>query len=224
MPDGGTLFIDEINQLPLSVQPKFLRALQEKEIDRIGGDEPVPVDVRIIAASNENLEDLVREGRFRSDLYYRLNVISLYVPPLRDRIEDIESISRYIIDELNAQLGKSVNEIDREAMEMLKRQIWHGNVRELRNSIERAMNFTTGNVIHEEDFQLDGGQEALNIKLPDLSMVSGERLIDAARDDAEKEVIIKVLKHFGNNKSKAAEYLNIARPSLYRKMKRLGIE
>ena len=109
-------------------------------------------------------------------------------------------------------------------MEMLKRQIWHGNVRELRNSIERAMNFTTGNVIHEEDFQLDGGQEALNIKLPDLSMVSGERLIDAARDDAEKEVIIKVLKHFGNNKSKAAEYLNIARPSLYRKMKRLGIE
>lgn len=222
--DGGTLFIDEINQLPLSVQPKFLRALQEKEIDRIGGDEPVPVDVRIIAASNENLEDLVREGRFRSDLYYRLNVISLYVPPLRDRIEDIESISRYIIDELNAQLGKSVNEIDREAMEMLKRQIWHGNVRELRNSIERAMNFTTGNVIREEDFQLDGGQEALNIKLPDLSMVSGERLIDAARDDAEKEVIIKVLKHFGNNKSKAAEYLNIARPSLYRKMKRLGIE
>lgn len=222
--DKGTLFIDEINQMPLSVQPKLLRVLQEKEIDRIGGDEPVPVDVRIIAASNENLEDLVREGRFRSDLYYRLNVISLYVPPLRDRIEDIESISRCIIDELNAQLGKSVNEIDKEAMEMLKQKIWHGNVRELRNSIERAMNFATGNVIHEEDFQLDGGQEAVNIKLPDLSKVSGERLIDAARDDAEKEVIIKVLKHFGNNKSKAAEYLNIARPSLYRKMKRLGIE
>ena len=103
-------------------RPKLLRVLQEKEIDRIGGDEPIPVDVRIIVASNENLEKLVEEGKFRQDLYYRLNVIGLYIPPLRDRIEDLEGIAGSIIDELNAQLGKSVNGIDKDALEMLKQK------------------------------------------------------------------------------------------------------
>ena len=222
--DKGTLFIDEINQMPLSVQPKLLRVLQEKEIDRIGGDEPIPVDVRIIVASNENLEKLVEEGKFRQDLYYRLNVIGLYRPPLRDRIEDLEGIAGSIIDELNAQLGKSVNGIDKGALEMLKQKRWQGNVRELRNSIERAMNFATGNIIHSEDFQWGWNGRPLNIKMPDLSETKGDRLIDRARDEAEREVIVKVLEHFDNNKSKAAEYLNIARPSLYKKMKRLGID
>ena len=222
--DKGTLFIDEINQMPLSVQPKLLRVLQEKEIDRIGGDEPIPVDVRIIVASNENLEKLVEEGKFRQDLYYRLKVIGLYIPPLRDRIEDLEGIAGSIIDELNAQLGKSVNGIDKGALEMLKQKRWQGNVRELRNSIERAMNFATGNIIHSEDFQWGWNGRPLNIKMPDLSETKGDRLIDRARDEAEREVIVKVLEHFDNNKSKAAEYLNIARPSLYKKMKRLGID
>lgn len=104
--DKGTLFIDEINQMPLSVQPKLLRVLQEKEIDRIGGDEPIPVDVRIIVASNENLEKLVEEGKFRQDLYYRLNVIGLYIPPLRDRIEDLEGIAGSIIDETECSAGQ----------------------------------------------------------------------------------------------------------------------
>ena len=210
--------------MPLSVQPKLLRVLQEKEIDRIGGDEPIPVDVRIIVASNENLEKLVEEGKFRQDLYYRLNVIGLYIPPLSDRIEDLEGIAGSIIDELNAQLGKSVNGIDKGALEMLKQKRWQGNVRELRNSIERAMNFATGNIIHSEDFQWGWNGRPLNIKMPDLSETKGDRLIDRARDEAEREVIVKVLEHFDNNKSKAAEYLNIARPSLYKKMKRLGID
>lgn len=222
--DKGTLFIDEINQMPLSVQPKLLRALQEKEIDRIGGERPISVDVRIIAASNENLENLIKEGQFRKDLYYRLNVISLYIPPLRERIEDLESISRSIIDELNAQLGKSVNDIDDKALEMLKQKKWQGNVRELRNNIERAMNFATGNILRSEDFQWDQSAETLNINLPDLSKTKGAGLIDRARDDAEREVVMKVLEYFNNNKSKAAEYLDIARPSLYRKLKRLGID
>lgn len=222
--DKGTLFIDEINQMPLSVQPKLLRALQEREIDRIGGDRPIPVDVRIIAASNEKLENLVEEGSFREDLYYRLNVISLYIPPLRERLEDLESISQSIIDELNAQLGKSVNEIDSQALEMLKQCSWQGNVRELRNNIERAMNFATGNILRMEDFQWDSDAGPFNINLPDLSKTKGDGLIDRARDDAEREVVLKVLEHFDHNKSKAADYLNIARPSLYRKMKRLGID
>lgn len=221
--DKGTLFIDEINQMPLSVQPKLLRVLQEKEIDRIGGSEPVPVDVRIIAASNEDLKKLVEEGKFRKDLYYRLNVIGLYIPPLRDRLDDIEGIAGSIIDELNVQLGKSVNGIDPDAVEMLKQKKWQGNVRELRNSIERAMNFATDNTLHSDDFQWGRNGEPLNINIPDLNITSGDRLIDKARDDAEREVIIKVLEHFDNNKSKAADYLNIARPSLYKKMKRLGI-
>lgn len=210
--------------MPLSVQPKLLRALQEKEIDRIGGERPISVDVRIIAASNENLENLIKEGQFRKDLYYRLNVISLYIPPLRERIEDLESISRSIIDELNAQLGKSVNDIDDKALEMLKQKKWQGNVRELRNNIERAMNFATGNILRSEDFQWDQSAETLNINLPDLSKTKGAGLIDRARDDAEREVVMKVLEYFNNNKSKAAEYLDIARPSLYRKLKRLGID
>ena len=155
---------------------------------------------------------------------YRLNVISLYIPPLRERIGDLESISRSIIDELNAQLGKSVNDIDDKALEMLKQKKWQGNVRELRNNIERAMNFATGNVLRSEDFQWDQSTETLNINLPDLSKTKGAGLIDRARDDAEREVVMKVLEYFNNNKSKAAEYLDIARPSLYRKLKRLGID
>lgn len=217
--DKGTLFIDEINQMPLSVQPKLLRVLQEKELDRIGGEKTVPVDVRIIAASNEDLKELVKAGKFREDLYYRLNVIRLEIPPLRDRIEDLEDIARSVIEELNTQLGLSVTGIDKDTLESLKQRKWSGNVRELRNAIERAMNFASGNVLHIEDFDL-----AQNGYSVDLNTVKGERLIDQARNNAERDVITKVLEHFNNNKSKAAEYLGIARPLLYQKMKRLDIK
>ncbi len=222
--DKGTLFIDEINQMPMSVQPKLLRVLQEKELDRIGSENPIPIDVRIIAASNENLEKLVQEGKFRSDLYYRLNVIGLYIPPLRERIEDLESIAISIIEELNIQLGKSVTGIDRETLEILKQNRWQGNVRELRNSIERAMNFAKDNVLHIDDFKIEENMIFAGVDLSNLSEIKGDRLINQARDNAEREVIVKVLKHFNNNKSRAAEYLNIARPLLYQKMKRLGID
>lgn len=222
--DKGTLFIDEINQMPMSVQPKILRVLQEKELDRIGRDKPIPIDVRIIAASNENLEELVKAGKFRQDLYYRLNVIGLYIPPLRERIEDLESIARSIIEELNVQLGQSIIGIDKETLEILKQRPWHGNVRELRNSIERAMNFAVDNTLHIEDFKLNEDGAAVGVNLSELSKLKGERLIDQARNNAEREVIVKVLDHFNNNKSKTAEYLGIARPLLYQKMKRLGID
>lgn len=217
--DKGTLFIDEINQMPLSVQPKLLRVLQEKEIDRVGGEKPVPVDVRIIAASNENLREMVKLGTFRQDLYYRLNVIELKVPPLRERMEDLEDIARSIIEELNAQLGLSVAGIDCEAIEFLKERTWNGNVRELRNVIERAMNFTSDNMLHKEDFNLS--QSRLDAELP---QVSGDRLLDEVKNHAEREAILKVLAHFNNNRTRAAEYLHIARPVLYQKMKRLGLK
>lgn len=222
--DKGTLFIDEINQMPLSVQPKLLRALQEKEIDRIGGDKPVPVDVRIIAASNEDLYELVKAGKFRGDLYYRLNVISIDIPPLRERIEDLECIAQSVIEELNVQMGASVSGIDKETIEILKQREWPGNVRELRNAIERAMNFTTDNILDIDDFNLEAGELLTSVSISDMSKDKGKRLLDQAKNKAEREVILKVLSHFNNNKSKTAEYLGIARPLLYQKMKRLGIK
>lgn len=219
--DKGTLFIDEINQMPMDIQPKLLRVLQEKELDRIGGEKPIPIDVRIIAASNENLKELVKQGKFRKDLYYRLNVIELEVPPLRERAEDIGSIAQFIIEELNVQMGRSVTGIEEEALEALRRRTWPGNVRELRNAIERAMNFADENLLRMEDFDAArGGRTESPAGLP---LGKGERLIDQARNDAERDVIVKVLEYFNNNKSKTAEYLGIARPLLYQKMKRLGI-
>lgn len=220
--DKGTLFIDEINQMPLSVQPKLLRVLQEKELDRIGGEKTIPIDVRIIAASNEDLKELVEQGRFRQDLYYRLNVIELDIPPLRERIEDLAEIAQSVIEELNVQLGLSVAGIDEETLEILKKRKWFGNVRELRNSIERAMNFTEDNILHIEDFDLM--QSGYRSDPPEFAAVKGDRLIDQARNKAEKEVILKVLDYFDNNKTRTAEYLGIARPLLYQKMKRLGIK
>lgn len=218
--DKGTLFIDEINQMPMQIQPKLLRVLQEKELDRIGGERPVPIDVRIIAASNEDLKELVKAGRFRKDLYYRLNVIELEVPPLRERTEDIGDIAQSIIEELNVQMGRSITGVDEKALAMLKQRKWPGNVRELRNSIERAMNFAGENMLRMEDFDTDGPVKGI----AGLPLDKGDRLIDQARNDAERDVIKKVLAHFNNNKSKAAEYLGIARPLLYQKMKRLGIK
>lgn len=220
--DKGTLFIDEINQMPVSMQPKLLRVLQEMEFERLGSEETISVDVRVIAASNENLEQLVRQGKFRRDLYYRLNVIELKVPPLRERTEDIELIAESFIKELNAQLGLSILGIDPEALAQLECRKWYGNVRELRNAVERAMNFSNDNILHSEDFGIKASpeREEINEWMPE----NGKRIIDQARDDAEKKIIINVLEHFDGNKTRAAEYLGIARPVLYQKMKRLDIK
>lgn len=216
----GTLFIDEVNQLPMSVQPKLLRALQEREIDRIGGEESIPVDVRIITATNENLEELVKQGKFREDLYYRLSVIGIKTPSLRDHLDDLEEIVSYIIEDVNIQNNLSIIGVDKEAMEILKSQPWEGNVRELGNVLESAMNFATDSIIHVEDLNMGRGTGGIN--LSDLS--GSKNMLEQARDDAEREVIVKVLKRFDQNKTRTADYLGIARPLLYQKMKRLGIK
>lgn len=134
--DKGTLFIDEINQMPVSVQPKILRVLQEREVDRIGSERSIPVDVRIIAASNQDLKKLVGEGKFREDLYYRLNVFPIYVPPLRDRLEDLELLINTKIRTLNIDLGKSISKVDDSVFEAFRRYDWPGNIRELYNKLE----------------------------------------------------------------------------------------
>lgn len=218
--DKGTLFIDEINHLPMAMQPKLLRALQEKEIDRIGGQEPIPVDVRIITATNENLQAFVRKGRFREDLFYRLDVIEIDTPPLREHLEDMEEIIQSIIEELNVENGLSKVGVDEETLAELKSRYWKGNIRELRNVIESAMAFSKDDTIHLAD--LDSTHAGKKIDLEALAARGS--IIEQAKNDAEREVIIKVLERFNGNKTRAANYLGIARPLLYQKLKRLNIK
>ena len=218
--DKGTLFIDEINQMPMSVQPKLLRALQEKEIDRIGGSEPIPVDVRIITATNEDLKELVQKGRFREDLYYRLNVIEIKTPPLRDHPEDMEEIIQSMIEELNAQNGLSKVGIDDDALAELQSRYWKGNIRELRNVLESAMAFAKDDTLHLYDLDTVHFGKPLNIE----RYKEKGNIIEQAKAEAEREVILRVLHKFKGNKTQAAKYLDIARPLLYQKIRRLNID
>lgn len=219
----GTLFIDEINQMPLTVQPKLLRVLQEKEIDRIGSDKSIPVDVRIITATNQDLKDMVKKKAFREDLFYRLNVVEIKIQPLRNRMDDMEELVSYIIEELNDDLGLSITGIDASAITLLKSYHWPGNVRELHNVVERAMNYSLGPVLTAKDFDLDKVQEG-SLLLDYIEDNIGDNPIELVKNKAERDLILSALEKFGFNKSKTAKYLNIARPLLYQKMKRLGIK
>lgn len=219
--DNGTLFIDEINQMPLSLQPKLLRVLQDGEIDRVGSEQSIDVNVRIIAATNEDLGKLVKEGQFREDLFYRLNVFPIYVPPLRERIEDIPELVNAKIQELNPQIGKNITKVDPKVYSYLQEHNWPGNIRELHNAVERAMNMATGDKLTVENFD---GYLKRNATNSNNHEIKGQKLIESVKNNAEKELIVNLLKRFGNNKSKVAEYLQIDRSLLYQKMKRLGID
>ena len=216
----GTLFIDEINAMPLTLQPKLLRALQENEIDRVGGTESIPVDVRIIAATNKNLREMIAKGEFREDLYYRLNVVELEVPPLRERKEDIKELVEVFIEQQNNLLGKQVTGIEDKAIEILKKYDWPGNVRELQNIIEKTMNYAAGATIRDSELTFNIGSQTPTIdKLKDY-----ESPIETAKRSAERELILETLGKVNGNKSQAAKLLKISRPLLYQKMDRLGIK
>ncbi|MEG1929892.1 MAG: sigma 54-interacting transcriptional regulator [Anaerovorax sp.] len=216
----GTLFIDEINQMPLTLQPKLLRVLQEKEVDRIGSEKPTPLDVRIIAASNKDLEKLVKEGEFREDLYYRLDVVEVNVPPLRDHLEDIPLLVNHFVENLNNLLGKTVQTIEDGVYVQLKEHHWPGNVRELQNVIEKTMNYVEGTVLREEDLNFNHVGKNLEINF----LENTEKPIEDFLERAERSLIVKTLKKFDGNKTKAAEFLKIRRTLLYQKMKRLNID
>lgn len=208
--NGGTLFLDEIGDMSLSLQAKLLRVLQEREFYRVGGNVRVKVDVRIIAATNRNLEEMVRQGEFREDLYYRLNVISLNIPPLRDRVQDVEYLITELMKELNSMLGTSITGISSQAKTALLRYEWPGNVRELRNVLERAMTFAEHGKIQSED-------------LPDylLSQLSSPLIEQISlAEDAELGAIRKALSQTNGNKAKAAKLLGISRSGLYEKIKK----
>lgn len=218
--DKGTLFIDEINQMPLSIQPKILRALQEGEIAPVGSENDIDVDVRIITASNENLEDLVSEGKFRADLYYRLNVFPIVVPPLRERPEDIKELVESKVAELNKELGCNITHVEDAVYQKLMEYDWPGNVRELFNRVEAAMNYAEGNILRVEHFNF----RVDNSKIDLAALMSADKPIDAIKREAERKLINEALMMHDYNKTKAAEYLKISRPLLYQKMERLGIK
>jgi transcriptional regulator with PAS, ATPase and Fis domain len=217
MADKGTLFLDEVSQLSMAAQAKLLRVLQEREIERVGGVQTIPVNVRIIAATNDNLEDMVKQGTFRSDLYYRLNVIPIKVAPLRERKTDIPLLVAKFVEKFGEQAGLVAVTAAPEAMELIMEHDWPGNVRELEHAIERAINQCNGSVLTLDHF------EWLLPKLRHKGKMLIGRSIYEAKAATEKELILQALQVSKGNKKKAAELLNIARPLLYQKMRRLGI-
>jgi DNA-binding NtrC family response regulator len=213
--DGGTLFLDEIGDIPSKVQVELLRALQERRFFRVGGTEEVEVDVRVIAATNRDLRQAVQQGTFRDDLFYRLNVITITLPPLRERREDIPLLAREFIDRLAIEVGKEVDDISEGALKLLLDHTWPGNVRELENAIERAIVTTRSHVLLAEDLAFlarEGGQRAGWTPPTDLTL-----------DEVEKEVILATLRRTGGNVKEAATILDIDRSTLYDRLRRYGV-
>jgi len=210
---GGTLFLDEIGEVPPSMQVKLLRALQEREVRRVGENKSRSVDVRVLAATNRDLAAEVVSGRFRQDLYYRLRVIELKLPPLRDRKEDILPLARSFLDEVAKRVGAKVSGFNPGAANQLLRYAWPGNVRELENAVERAVVLAQGSRVDEEDLP-----EEVRAALP-LSHVPGEV---RPLEDMEREYILAVLQASGGNKAKAAAALKIGTATLFRKLKQYG--
>lgn len=219
MANKGTLFMDEINQMPLSLQPKILRVLQEGEIEKIGSEETIGIDARVIAATNQDLYKMVKNNEFREDLYYRLNVFPITVPPLRERKTDIPVLVRSKVEELNIEMGKNVSHIDPEVFMKLNNYDWPGNIRELFNRVEAAMNYADGDTLHEEYFNFRADNSKIDIR----EIHAEDNPIEAIKREAERKLINETLIYFDHNKTKTAEFLKISRSLLYQKMKRLGI-
>lgn len=218
--NGGTLFLDEVGELPLDMQVKLLRALQEKEIYRIGGRTPKMLDVRIIAATNRTLNQMVLEGRFRSDLFYRLNVITIQIPPLRERLDDIPYLVNIFLKELSFKYRKPIPKLQNETYRRFSQYDWPGNVRELHNVIERLV------VLNEQEEIEDGEISKL---LPQFQEVHQEFItapltLSLEKERLERESILQALKRTYGNKSITAKELGMSRATLYKKIKKYGID
>ncbi len=219
---GGTLFLDEIGELAGPVQAKLLRALQERAIDRVGGSAPVEVDVRVVAATHRDLEKEVEAGTFRSDLYYRINVVPLEIPPLRERREDVRLLALHFLERARSEAGRGPTRVAPSALAALERFGWPGNVRELANAIERAVALSERDVLELEDLppgivqtgRIEGLREGVR---------SGEIGIEAAAADFEREILLETLERCSWNQTRAAEQLRITRRALKLKMDRHGL-
>ena len=232
--DGGTLFLDEIGEIPVEMQVKLLRALQESEFERVGGIKTLHVDVRLIAATNRDLKALIADGRFREDLFYRLAVVPVSLPPLRDRREDIPLLVHHFIGKYNQRLGKRVDRVDDEAMQMLLGYSWPGNIRELENLMERSVLFADGSIILGSSLP-DALRERSAVAAVPIAAVgplgaiaapsgaSMKEIVRQAQAELEKELISRALEETGGNVTRAAKRLQISRKSLQVKMKELGL-
>lgn len=211
MADGGSIFLDEIGDMPLHMQAKILRAIQEKVIERIGGVKNIYLDFRVIAATNRNLEELTETGKFREDLYYRLNVMTIVIPPLRERKDDIAPIAKYLLDKISGETGNYISGISDEAMKHLEDYNWPGNVRELENILERVSNFV------EYGKKIDADDLPMHIKNYNNGKVCYSKLKDIT-EAAEKKAILETLERTNGNRAAAAKLLGISRTSLYEKL------
>jgi two-component system nitrogen regulation response regulator NtrX len=218
--DGGTLFLDEVGDMSLSAQAKVLRVLQESVFERVGGTETKRVDVRVLAATNKNLIEEAGKGRFREDLFYRLNVVPIRIPPLRERASDIKMLAEYFLREVAGELGRSLKKLSPDALDALMAYSWPGNVRELRNLIERLCILTSGDVIRRDD-------------LPALTIVREEdarkdpfglRTYQEFKDFMEKEYLERKLRENNGNVSRTARQLDMQRSNLYKKLEKYGID
>jgi transcriptional regulator with GAF, ATPase, and Fis domain len=209
--DGSTLFLDEVSELPLELQSKLLRVLQDGEFERLGSAKTLSVDVRIVVASNRDLVQMVRDGKFREDLYYRLNVFPIKIPPLRERMDDIPALAWAFVKEFETTMAKRIESISRKSMQALQHYPWPGNVRELRNVIEQAM------IISRE--------KVLTLRLPNIN--ESINSVDLKLEDAVRNHIVQALENSGwrvKGKNGAAEMLGIKPTTLYSKINRLGIK
>lgn len=235
---GGTVFLDEIGDMPFSLQSKMLRLLQERSIERLGGRETIPVDVRIIAATNRNLEIAIEAGRFREDLYYRLKVVTVWLPPLKDRSGDIPLLSEYFLSRFFKELGMDCPGITPEAEQLLDGYPWPGNVRELANTIQKTVIFNRGTPLSADDIS-----HAISEKSPAtedsnekhdllqrrilhhaLMTRTGENIFDAIMDKVAGIIISEALNLSGGNRSRAAKLLGLSRPTLHSKIEKYGLK
>lgn len=214
--NSGTIFLDEIGEINQQVQIKILRVLQEKKFERVGGEETLEVDVRVVTATNRDLEKEIAEGRFREDLFYRLNVVRIHVPPLRERKDDIPLMIASFLREFAEDNGKKIDGIEPKARSVLYAYDWPGNVRQLRNCVESAVVMTSGSVITLDDLppSIRAGGDSSSIRIP----------VGATMAEAEKEVILQTLSAQNGNKSKTAEVLGIGRKTLHRKLDEYGLD
>lgn len=206
--EGGTLFLDEVGNIPLHLQAKLLRVLQNRCITRVGDSKSIPIDIRLICATNTNLEKSIAEGRFREDLYYRINTVHFDLPPLRERKNDILPLAERFISAFNSKYHRSVERISPEAAARLKENTWGGNIRELRNAVEKAVILADGKLLEAGDFELKDN-------LPETSSQTLEQ--------AEEKTIRDAMERYGGNLTKVAQALNISRPTLYKKINKYNI-
>lgn len=216
---SGSIFLDEVSEMSVAMQAKLLRVLQEKEIQRVGGEEVLRVDVRVMAATNRDLKAEIKGGRFREDLYYRLNVVTLAVPALRERREDIPLLAQHFLNTFAEKNRKQIKGFTPQAMDRLVRYDWPGNVRELMNAVERGVILCRGDYVSEMDFPLS----VSDVLAPEQELVREELLADLPLEEVEKVTILKTLESAGGNKSETARRLGITRRTLHKKLKKYGV-